>query len=154
MRHKFYLFISCLILHSISYPSLGQNRFSSPPTPSRYVPLPLEQLQQTGQLLDQRMTEQLVAEYQQVMNQIQNLKSWYSSQSTFNAPIENSWNVGTATDNYSFCGVRKVYVSGGKVIRYIGREGDELSILRHGTISNGKATIQLLESGDFIEVYF
>lgn len=126
----------------------GQTYTPAGNTLQQYVPLPYNDMLNGAQIIQQKHD-------QEVMNQIQGLKNWYYSQTTHATPIDNSWNTVNATDNYSMCGIRKVYVSNGVVTKYIGRDGySELPILKTGTVSLGKAVIQLFDSGDFIEIYF
>lgn len=148
-------FIFCSVFLLISTFSIGQNRYSTVQEGYHYQPVNTDLLLQIGQIKDQQIQAEIDAQHQQVMNQIQGLKNWYYSQTTHATPIDNSWNTVNATDNYEFCGIRKVFVSNGVVTKYIGRDGySELPILKTGTVSLGKAVIQLFDSGDFIEIYF
>ena len=156
MRYTdYFLILSFFLLSAIGQDAFSQNRFQKTIPSSTYVHKPLDQMYQVGQQLDAQMEAQIEAEHQQTLNQISNLKAWYSSQTTFNNPVDNTWNIVTVTDNYSICGLRKVFVSAGKVTRYIGADGiTELTVMRQGIVSNGKATVQLFESGDFVDIYF
>lgn len=87
---------------------------------------------------------------------ISQIKNQYMSLTQY-PTVSDGWHQVYATDNDMMCEVRKVYVSNGKVTRYVRLDDTELRVLMSGAISNAKSMISITGSDNntyLIDLYF
>lgn len=89
---------------------------------------------------------------------INQVKSYYASLTSYPTEIPNGWYTVISTNNYDICVERKVYVENNKITKYFIEDWIDRKVSFSTNINNAKAMLQLvLDNGnkaDMVDVYF
>lgn len=155
-------FSSILFLLTLSIFSYGQvNQYDQPASTNfrnTYVPIDFNALNRVAEAAEARKLRNEQIQKEKIKNLINQVKSYYSSVSTFPEKINDGWHKVISTNNYDFCEERKVYVSNNKVIKYIIDDWIEKKVSYSSVVYKAKSMLQLIEdngsNGDMVDLYF
>jgi len=84
-----------------------------------------------------------LTDYNSAQKTLVQLKNKYKSKTSF-PKVANGWHTAYLTNNLETCAIRNVYVENGKVIKWIGRNGDQNMVDTGGQIVNCKTTVSII----------
>ena len=155
-------FSNILFLLLVSIYCFGQvNQYDRPASANfrnTYVPVDFNALNRVAEAAEARKLRNEQIQKEKIKSAINQVKSYYSSVSTFPEKINDGWHKVISTNNYDFCEERKVYVSNNKVIKYVIDDWIEKKVSYSSVVYKAKSMLQLIEddgsNGDMVELYF
>ena len=155
-------FSNILFLLLVSIYCFGQvNQYDRPASANfrnTYVPIDFNALNRVAEAAEARKIRNEQIQKEKVKSAINQVKSYYSSFSTFPEKINDGWHKVISTNNYDFCEERKVYVSNNKVVKYVIDDWIEKKVSYFSVVNKAKSMLQLAEddgsNGDMVELYF
>jgi hypothetical protein len=123
-----------------------------------YVPIDFNALNRASSAMQARNDRNEQIKKEKLKNAIDQLKTYYNSLTTYPEKINDGWHKVISTNNYDLCVERKVYISNGKVSKYVIDDWAEKKISYSSVIYKAKSMVQLINddgsNGDMVELYF
>lgn len=101
-----------------------------------------------------RIIKEIQDERNATIDRMNQIVTFYNSITSYPKIVKDGWHIVQSLNNKDFCEERKVYVQNNVVTKYIVDDWESRNIQYSTSITNGKTTIKLVNSDEFLDLYF